>query len=117
MPILSTITFILILGNISFPGTLNFIAEFSSLLVATNYSLISGLGVCIGIILGTIYSLYMYNRIYFGSLSKSILFVRDLVSFEYNSFLPLMILTILLGILPNCLTYPLSISSLINISL
>jgi len=117
MPILSTITFILILGNISFPGTLNFIAEFSSLLVATSYSLIVGVGVCLGIIIGTVYSLYMYNRIYFGSISQSLLFSRDLSSFEFNSFLPLIILTIFLGIIPNYLIYSFLISLFTNISL
>lgn len=117
MPVLSTTTFILILGNISFPGTLNFIAEFSSLLVATSYSLVVGIGVCLGIIIGTVYSLYMYNRIYFGSISQSLLFSRDLTSFEFNSFLPLIILTIFLGILPNYLIYSFLISLFTNISL
>lgn len=117
MPILSTITLVLILGNISFPMTLNFIAEFFSLMVAFNYSHISGIGVCIGIILGTLYSLYLYNRIYFGFLSKSLISTRDLYSYELNSFLPLIILTLILGILPNILIDILLSSSLINISL
>lgn len=117
MPILSTITFILILGNISFPGTLNFIAEFSSLLVATSYSFTVGLGVCCGIIIGTIYSLYVFNRIYFGSFSESLFFSRDVVSFEFNSFIPLILLTIVLGLLPNYLIYSFLISIFINISL
>jgi len=38
MPIFSTVTILLILGNISFPMTLNFIAEFFSIIVAFNYS-------------------------------------------------------------------------------
>ena len=42
MPLLSSITLILILGNISFPGTINFVAEFSSLLSATKYSIFVG---------------------------------------------------------------------------
>lgn len=117
MPVLSTVTLILILGNISFPMTLNFIAEFFSLVVAFNYSYISGIGICIGIILGTIYSFYLYNRIYFGSLNKSLILTRDLCSYEFNSFLPLIILTIILGILPNLLIDILLCSSLINISL
>lgn len=117
MPVLSTITFMLILGNISFPGTLNFIAEFSSLLVATSYSFIVGIGVCFGIIIGTVYSLYMYNRIYFGTMSQSLFHIRDIASFEYNSFLPLIVLTIILGILPNYLICSLLVSLFMNISL
>lgn len=117
MPILSSITLVLILGNISFPMTLNFIAEFFSLVVAFNYSYVSGIGVCIGIVLGTLYSFYLYNRIYFGFLNKSLTFTRDLCSYEFNSFLPLIVLTLILGILPNTLINILLCSSLINISL
>ena len=117
MPVLSTITFILILGNISFPGTLNFIAEFSSLLVATSYSLVVGVGVCVGIIMGTVYSLYVYNRIYFGSITQSLFFSRDISSFEFNSFIPLLMLTIFLGIIPNYLIYSFLTSLFMNISL
>ena len=117
MPLLSVITFLLLLGNISFPGTLNFIAEFFSLFVGTKYSFITGLGICFGIILGTVYSLYMYNRIYFGTTSRSLIYIRDLSSFEYNSFLPLVFLTIFLGIFPGYIISPLTIGSLINISL
>ena len=117
MPILSLITFMLLLGNISFPGTLNFIAEFSSLLVTTKYSFIGGVGVCIGIVLSTVYSLYIYNRIYFGSSSQSLVFIRDLSKFEFNSFIPLLILTVFFGLIPNYIISPLITSSLINISL
>ena len=70
MALLSSITLILILGNISFPGTINFVAEFSSLLSATKYSIFVDVSVCIGIFLGTVYSFFMYNKIYFGSFSK-----------------------------------------------
>lgn len=117
MPLLSLVTFLLLLGNISFPGTLNFLAEFSSLLVATRYSLTSGVLVCFGIFLGTVYSLYMFNRIYFGGTSQFLINVRDINSFEFSSLLPLVILTIFLGILPGFIIEPLLMSSLVNISL
>ena len=117
MPILSTITFVLVLGNISFPTTLNFIAELLSLVTATNYSYVTGFCVCIGIFLGTVYSLYMYNRIYFGSLTSYVVYSRDTSLFEFNSFVPLIVLTVVLGILPNILIEPITGSILINISL
>ena len=117
MPIFSTITILLILGNISFPMTLNFIAEFFSLIVAFNYSAWTGVTVCIGIFLGTIYSLYMYNRMHFGTITPHILYLRDLLSYEWHSFIPLIILTLLFGLVPNIiisnlLTSCLTISSL-----
>ena len=70
IPLLSSITFVLVLRNISFPGTINFIAGFSSLISTIKYSIFVGLSACIGIFLGKVYSLFMYNKIYFGSLSS-----------------------------------------------
>ena len=100
-PLLSSITFILILGNISFPGTVNFVAEFSSLIAATKYAIFVGISICLGIFLGTVYSLSVYNKIYFGSLSNFTYYVRDLSALEYHSFIPLLELTLILGIIPN----------------
>lgn len=96
IPLLSSITFIVVLGNISFPGTINFIAEFSPLISTTKYSIFVGLSDCIGIFLGTVYYLFKYNKICFGSY-----YVRDSTAFEYQSFIPLLVLTFLLGAIPN----------------
>lgn len=100
-PLLSSLTFILVLGNISFPGTINFIAEFSSIVAATKYSIFIGISVCVGIFLGTVYSLSVYNKIYFGTLSNFTYYTRDLNALEYHSFIPLIGLILILGIIPN----------------
>ena len=117
MPIFSTITFILILANISFPMTLNFIAEFLSVIAAFSYSFLVGILSSVGIILGTVYSLYFFNRIYFGSLSKFIINPREILKYEFHSFTPLILLTILLGFFPNIIIWTLNYSNYINISL
>lgn len=117
MPIFSTITLILILANIGFPLTLNFIAEFLSILTAFNYSKIAGTITCLGALMSTVYALYFYNRIYFGSISKHLINSREMLEFEFQAFLPLVLLTIILGLFPNVLLEFLITSSLINISL
>ena len=117
MPIFSIITLILILANIGFPLTLNFIAEFLSILTAFNYSKITGLITCLGALMSTIYALYFYNRVYFGSLSRHLLFSREMLEFEFQAFLPLILLTIILGLFPNVILEFMLPSSLINISL
>ena len=117
MPIFSIITLILILANIGFPLTLNFIAEFLSILTAFNYSKFTGILTCIGALISTIYALYFYNRVYFGSLSKHLLFSREMLEFEFQAFLPLLLLTIILGLFPNIILEFMLLSSLINISL
>ena len=117
MPIFSAITLILILANIGFPLTLNFIAEFFSILTAFHYSYLVGLLCCIGALLSTVYALYYYNRIYFGVLSNHLKISREMMEFELQAFLPLLLLTIILGIFPGVLLNFSIYSSYINISL
>jgi len=117
MPIFSSLSLILILANIGFPLTFNFIAEFFSILTAFNYSYIVGLLSCIGALLSTVYALYYYNRIYFGILSNHLKFSREMMEFELQGFLPLILLTIILGIFPNLILDFLIYSSYLNISL
>nr|ALO20762.1 NADH dehydrogenase subunit 4 [Staurostoma mertensii] len=117
MPIFSSISLILILANIGFPLTFNFIAEFFSILAAFNYSYLVGILSCIGALLATIYALYFYNRIYFGSLSSHLKYSREMLEFEFQGFLPLVLLTIILGVFPNLVFNFILASSYINISL
>lgn len=117
MPIFSIITLILILANIGFPLTLNFIAEFLSILTAFNFSKIAGVLSCIGALMSTIYALYFYNRIYFGTLSNHLKYSREMLEFEFQAFLPLVFITIFLGLFPNIILEFMISSSFINISL
>ena len=117
MPIFSSISLVLILGNISFPLTFNFIAEFLCITAAFNYTFYAGIFSCLGILLGTIYSFYFYNRIYFGIYSFHLNYSRELLRFEFYSFIPIILLTIIFGIYPNLIINTLNLSSYINISL
>ena len=117
MPIFSSISLILILANIGFPLTFNFIAELFCILAGFNYSYVVGVLSCIGALLATVYALYYYNRIYFGTASSHLIFSREMLSYEFQSFMPLIILTLILGITPNLIFKFLLISSYSNISL
>lgn len=117
MPLFSSLSLILILSNIGFPLTFNFIAEFFSILTAFNYSYITGIISSIGALLSTVYALYFYNRIYFGTLSIHLINSREILDFEFQAFIPLVVLTLILGILPNSLFSFLMQSSYTNISL
>nr|YP_010890068.1 NADH dehydrogenase subunit 4 [Praya dubia]WJJ70092.1 NADH dehydrogenase subunit 4 [Praya dubia] len=117
MPLLSFLTFILILSNIGFPLTFNFISEFLSILTAFSYSSIIGILVCGGVFISSVYSFYFYNRLYFGVLNPYLLKSKEINYFEFNSFLPLILLTLLLGVYPNLIINFLIFSSYINISL
>ena len=117
MPIFSIITLILILANIGFPMTLNFVAEFLSILAAFSFSKLTGILACLGALMSTVYALYFYNRIYFGTLSNHLKFSREMLEFEFQAFLPLVFITIFLGLFPNFILEFMISSTFINISL
>nr|YP_010890047.1 NADH dehydrogenase subunit 4 [Bargmannia lata]WJJ70059.1 NADH dehydrogenase subunit 4 [Bargmannia lata] len=115
MPILSFLTFFLILCNISFPLTLNFIGEFFSLVAAINYSIFVGVVASIGGIITIVYTLFFYNRIFFGVLGH-LRKPRDIEYFEFSPIFLFIIIIIYLGIQPNFLLKFILISSFFYIS-
>ncbi len=117
MPLFSIITFLLIIGNISFPLTFNFIAEFYSLINAFQYSWITGLSVTIGIFIGATYSFYLYNRVFFGKINYYLIKTREVSKSEFNSYFPLIIPTIYFGVTPFMLIQPFILSSYLNITI
>lgn len=103
MPIFAIIFLILTLANIGTPLTSNFVGEITSLMAAYQRSSIIGIGGCIGMILGAAYALFLYNRVAYGAPSKYIgaAINRDINRREWEVIKPLLILTIVLGIVPN----------------
>jgi NADH:ubiquinone oxidoreductase subunit 4 (subunit M) len=104
MPIFSFFFFFFTLANISFPLTSNFIGE---LLLFTGISKLT-LGILVlslfGIVLNTIYSLWLCNRMLFGNVKSHLLLgFKDLTKLEIVLFSFLMFLVLLLGIFPNIL--------------
>lgn len=74
MPVYSIIYFIFILSNFGFPGTMNFVGEFLILSGALEYSNIMVSLSTFAMVPSLIYSLFLYNRLFFGSLQE--LFIR-----------------------------------------
>jgi len=101
MPIFGIVLLLLTLANISLPSTSSFVGEFLVLLgvfkTNASVSFLTGLG----IILGAIYSMWLYNRIMFGSVSTYIKYYSDLNRREFYVFIPLFFLIFLMGIKPN----------------
>lgn len=117
MPLFSGFTLLLILANIGFPLTFNFIAEFMSILAAFNYSPWVGILSCGGAFLSVVYALYYYNRVYFGTLAPHLRLTRDFEAYEFQSHLPLVGLTLLLGVAPPLVLGLLNAGVYHNISL
>nr|YP_009742856.1 NADH dehydrogenase subunit 4 [Aurelia limbata]QID91290.1 NADH dehydrogenase subunit 4 [Aurelia limbata] len=103
MPVYSTLFFLLILANIAFPVSMNFIGEFMSILSAFQFSLLAILCPLAGMILSGAYSLLFYNKISFGYPSSFLQFARDINRRELWPPLILIVLAIVLGLAPTCL--------------
>src|ERR1700740_1077714 len=101
LPFFALFLLIMVFGNMGVPLTGNFIGEFLSLLGAYQQNIfIASLG-ALSIILSAVYSIYMFNRVTGGSTSKYIHTIPDLFRKEYFILLPLVALTIILGIYPS----------------
>lgn len=102
MPVFSILFFILSLGNCGAPLTLNFIGEFLCLYGTFERMPILGVLASSSIIFSAAYTIYMFNRIAFaGAYSKLFLVtIPDANKREVLLLLPLVLLTILLGVYP-----------------
>ena len=102
MPIYIFIFLFFTMANISFPGTSSFIGEFLILTGSFKCSTSVTFFGATGVILGGAYSLWLLNRVAFGNMKVQYCEkFLDINKREFFCFLPLILGTILLGLLPN----------------
>ena len=101
MPLLGVFAFLFTLASIAFPGSLNFVGEIVIIFVACEYSILQAFIICLGAFVGLLYSLYFYQRIFTGGLSRYLLGGREINKLEFLSLLLLFFPILLLGIFPN----------------
>lgn len=75
-PIFSSFFLIFILGNISFPGTINFLGEFLVLLSIFIKNIFLGISIMFLMILSTCYSLWLYNKVFSGLIVKNLFLLK-----------------------------------------
>ena len=111
MPIFTIIFMVFTMANIGFPGTCNFVGEFLCLVgVFQSNVLISALSAT-GMVLGGGYALWLFNRITFGNLKMQyIKQFSDVNRREFVIFVPLIIITFLMGIYPDIFFEPMHVS-------
>jgi NADH-ubiquinone oxidoreductase chain 4 len=115
MPIFTSLFLIFILANTGIPLTLNFLGEFMSLTgIFQKNPMIAVLGAS-GIVLSACYSIFLYNRISYGSYSPHLKLMKDINRREFILLISLLIPTVLLGIFPNVIldTLHLTLTSLL----
>ena len=118
MPKYAIVMMIFTLGALGLPGTSGFIGEFLVLMGTFKKSIITAAIASIGVILGAAYMLWLYKRVVFGNLLKTIDVKKmvDLNKYETVILSSLAILIIVFGFYPEPLikTYATSISNFIN---
>ena len=102
MPFYSFSFMIFILASLGLPGTSGFVGEFLVLISIFSINTYFAIFATTGVVLAATYSLWLYRRIIFGALIKDDLSeMFDLTRREIIIFLPLIILTIFIGLYPK----------------
>lgn len=104
MPIYASIFALMIIASVAFPMTINFVGEFLVFLGFFQISPILTLVAGSAIILGAIYSLYLFRKVFWGPLNPDHRYLKDLNKNELFTLIPIVVMTLLLGIYPKPIT-------------
>lgn len=103
MPVFTCFFFFFILANLSFPGTSNFAGELITLIGITETNYFVSFLTTLSIILTSAYSIWVFNRISFGTVSAKLRGFSDLNKYEFYVSVLFCGLSIIFGINPNLL--------------
>ena len=102
MPLYAVVFMVFTLANVGLPGTSGFVGEFLTLIGTFRANTWVAFLATFGVILSACYALWLYRKVIFGVLDKPALAaIKDLSAREILLFVPLVVLTILLGIYPK----------------
>jgi NADH-quinone oxidoreductase subunit M len=102
MPLYAVMFMVFTMANVGLPGTSGFVGEFMTLLGTFKTSVTTATFATLGVILSAAYALWLYRKVVFGKLTKpSLASIKDLTLRESLTLVPLLILTILLGVYPK----------------
>jgi len=101
MPVFATLFFITACANMAVPLSLNWAGEFMALAGAFQRSPVTAVMASTGIVLSACYTIWLWSRMVGGSWSAYLEYTVDVTRREFMVLLPLLALTVLLGILPG----------------
>lgn len=102
MPIFSVLLLFFTFSNIGFPGTSSFVGELLVLMGVFQFSPISAFLSAFSMILGAGYSVWLFNRVCFGSLKfQYITNFQDISRREFCILFPLSLFVLWMGIYPE----------------
>tara|TARA_B110000967_G_scaffold191582_1_gene217384 strand:+ start:1039 stop:2475 length:1437 start_codon:yes stop_codon:yes gene_type:complete len=102
MPLFITIFLLFMFANAALPGTCNFIGEFLILTGIFQDNLFITILSATSVVLSAVYSLWLFNRIAYGNLKVQ--YIKQFYDVNYREFMvfvPLIFLTIFLGVFPD----------------
>ena len=118
MPTFATIFGIMLMASVGLPLTIGFVGEFLSLMGFFKVSWLLTLLAGTGIILGAIYMLTLYKRVFFGEITnEKNRGLKDLNTKELAALVPLVALVVILGVYPKPVLEPIdtSVKSMITL--
>ncbi len=105
LPIFSVFFFIVTLSSIAVPMTNGFIGEYLILLGTFSYDKVFGGLAVSGVVLGAVYMLWMYKRVFFGAKGELVKDehhpLHDLNWREITVMMPLVVMIFWMGLFPN----------------
>ena len=102
MPLYAAAFMVFTLANVGLPGTSGFIGEFLTLIGTFKVNTSVAVLATLGVILSAAYALWLYRKVIYGVLDKpSLAGIRDLGWREMVILAPLVVLTVLFGVLPQ----------------
>ena len=117
MPAYALTFMIFTMASVGLPGTAGFAGEFLVLIGSFKVNIWLAFLGSMGMILGAVYMLYLYRRIIFGALVKvDLKGMLDLSPREIAIFVPLVIVTIWMGVYPSSFTnfFDASVSAMVD---
>ncbi|HBM14391.1 MAG TPA: NADH-quinone oxidoreductase subunit M [Rhodospirillaceae bacterium] len=111
MPRYALVFMLFTMASVGLPGTSGFVGEFLILYGAFEHNTYVAAFLATGMILGAAYMLYLYRRVVFGALTKDdVKGMLDMSPREIAIFVPLIILTLWMGIYPSTFLDPIEVS-------
>jgi NADH-quinone oxidoreductase subunit M len=105
MPAYALVFMVFTMATMGLPGTSGFVGEFLVIIGSAQINFWLALLGGLGMILGCAYSLWLYRRIIFGTITHADLRqMLDLSPREWTLFAPLILLTLWMGIYPSSFT-------------
>ena len=105
MPVYALFFMLFTMASVGLPGTAGFVGEFLVVIGSTEVNFWLALLGGLGMILGAAYMLFLYRRVVFGTITRDDLkHILDLNAREWAVFMPLVVLTLWMGIYPSSFT-------------